>query len=303
MKLVVLLGSDDRLASRHRRALFEEAEAAGATVERIDVDADGDARLIEAVCVPSLFNPIRAVDVRALDSIGDDALAELARSAEASDAFVVATTATLPAGTKRRLPHHEVIECRPPRGVREITSRLRDEAGERKVTLSASQLRSLADRCADDPVRAYQVLDSLATAQIMSPSDRQLEVLLGSASPTVRPWELFAALERGSVEQALTDASTFDTSQIFAFVGWIRPRLLAAARCRAENISSVDAAGHVSDNQAVLRDAVKWARRFGPRVDEAVHAVGVLDDQLRTTGADSGVAFDVTLTTVARLLG
>lgn len=311
MRLVVLVGSDERLLARNRRSVLAQAGSSDAEVppsservdvERIDVAVDGGTRLVEAVTVPSLFGPARVVDARNLDAADDTTLAALAAGADASECLVVASASTLLAGTRKRLPAHELVECKPPSGMRDISTRLRDEAALAAITLSNSQVRMLAERCADDLPRAYQVIDALAVAGIAVPSDRQVEVLAGSASAPVRPWELFAMLQRGDLPAALVAAADMDSGAVFAFTGWLRPRLLGAARCRALDIRSAEQAASVIAGTAA-RDAPGLATRLGGRTDEAVAVIGKLEDRLRSTGVDVSLAFDAALVALHGLLG
>lgn len=295
MELILICGSNDNGVVKERQKAIGHERA-----ERIDVALDGGAALLEAVAAPALFGPRRVVDAVNFDQLGASEADRLNVLAQASDTRVVASCPKVSAALKRKLPRHHLVEVAS-LDARTLPAALGRHCREKGVQLTPELSRLIAQRCADRPNRALQIVDQLAMVGSRSPNRRQVEALLGTTRPKVKPWDIGGWLEGGRVQEALEVAAVLPTDDLFALTGYLRKALLEVSTAMDFGTDGLDRRLNITPNKAatVARRAQSMDRGS---IAAALGRLRDLDDALRAS-RDVGPALDLSLVAYGHCFG
>lgn len=291
MDLTVIVGPDH---DGQRRARASALAGHTGIVERIDVTADGGDALVAAVAAPALFDDARVIEATGFEELSSTNLKTLKTLAAGTDAVVVARATKLGAALRKGLPRHRLIEAATATQ-RTYPADLRDRAREFGVTLNAELITLIAERCRDRPERGFDIISQLALVHILAPKRRQVEALLGSITPEVRPWEITDLLERGEHRDALTLTAQLSPDSRFGLLGYLRRQLTQLDAARRLDVRALAIHLGLTDQRA--GHLARRATRVEPTtLRAALRATSRADLTLRGGDAEAaGAAVDLAL--------
>jgi DNA polymerase III delta subunit len=214
MKLHVLHGDDTDAIARRRTELLQFEGFR----EEADCAEDAGKAVVAAAECPSMFGDIRLIAVENFELTNEENVQRLVEAASASDAVIVARCTTLPAAFSKKLNGVATIEKFVLAKGRDAAGRVTEIAREEGVTLSGPQRMMLIERCGDNLERVRSICWQLSMVGSTTPSDRQLDVLLGSASRDGVPWNVTDALRDGDVKRALEALEGLEAMPVLAYL-------------------------------------------------------------------------------------
>jgi DNA polymerase III delta subunit len=214
MKLYVLHGDDTDAVARRRTELLQHVGFR----EEADCAEDTGKAVVAAAECPSMFGDVRIVAVENFEMTDDENVRRLLDAAPMSDAVIVARCSTLPAAFAKKIAGVATVEKFVLAKGRDAAGRVTEIAREEGVTLSGPQRMLLVERCGDNLERVRSICWQLAMAGSTTPSDRQIDVLLGSSSRDGVPWNVTDALRSGDVRGALQALEGLEAMPVLAYL-------------------------------------------------------------------------------------
>ena len=214
MKLHVLHGDDIDAITRRRTELLEHVGFR----EEADCAEDAGKAVVAAAECPSMFGDVRVIAVENFELTDEENIRRLIEAASMSDAVIVARCGTLPAAFSKKLSGVATVEKFQLAKGRDAAGRINEIARQEGVTLTGPQRMLLVERCGDNLERVRSICWQLAMAGSQTPSDRQLGVLLGSASRDGVPWNVTDALRNGDVKGALEALDGLEAMPVLAYL-------------------------------------------------------------------------------------
>lgn len=299
MRILALTG-DDSWAVRARRAAAIESSPTGPSgVERYDLADDGGASLVKAATTMSLFSGVRVLVGEPAAALSESCANALA--AASTDAHIILWgSAAIPVNVQTILGDRLQHEQFPiPRG-RAIDARVDAMLLQTGVRLSSAARANVIARAGEDLPRALGTLMQLAHMALLSPTDSQVERLLGSSSGTPAPWVLADALERGELAGALEMSAVLEP---VATVNYLSSRMGQVARVLDEGVPEAAAVaawfGWSSTTQA--SKLIGLARRLGPEGVAISWDLIAAADRAVKVSPDASATLDILLVKLCRM--
>jgi DNA polymerase III delta subunit len=289
MDFWVLHGSDDEAIRERRRVLLD---AAGVQHESIDLNEDTADALVNAIGSPSLFSPRRVIALDGLELLDERTAKTIATLAASSDAYVVARASNPTAALLKPLKGFASIEKFTTPRAAALKDRVREIAARHGVKLNNTAEKVVVARAGHDLDRVSSMCRQLELAGIANPSQRQVEVLLGSSSPDGVPWSISDALERFDFKAALAAASGQEPIAVLAY---LTNQITAAARVAETGAQSASAAAErLGISQFAAEKAMWWRRSLGRNIPSGVSCLARADEMAKSSaGGENALAYAI----------
>ena len=297
MELWVLHGSDDEAVRERRRVLLH---AANAQHESIDLNDDTPDALVNAIGSPSLFSPRRVIALEGFELLDERTAKVIAALAASSDAYVVARATSPTAALLKPFKTIATVEKFTTPRAAALRDRVREIAARHTVKLSATTEKVVVARAGHDLDRVSSMCRQLELAGITNPSQRQVEVLLGSSSPDGVPWAISDALERFDFQAAIAASAGQEPIAVLAY---LTNQVSTGARiAEADALTASAAAAKLGISPFAAEKAMWWRKSLGRQLPKAVACLGRADEMAKSApGGENALAF--ALATLCMLLG
>lgn len=289
MKLHVLYGDDTDAIARRRTELLQHVGFR----EEADCAEDAGKAVVAAAECPSMFGDIRVISVENFEMTDEENMRRLVEAAAMSDAVIVARCTVVPATFVKKLAGVATVEKFALAKGRDAAGRVTEIAREEGVTLSGPQRMMLVERCGDNLERVRSICWQLMMAGSTSPSDRQIDVLLGSSSRDGVPWNVTDALRNGDVSGALAALDGLEAMPVLAYLMNTVSNCGRVLEAECKNTKDVEALLGQKSFQA--GQTLELAKRLGNTgVQQAARALVKAElDAKSSVGAEAALALAV----------
>ncbi len=220
--LYILVQQGDDLALRKRRDdLVAESGVPNAVVQRINLEEDEPAHIVQAASAPDLFGGRRCMVVEHFELFPADFVNELAEALKITDAVIVAIVTKAP--TKKTLQaygeHCSIERFAEPKG-QNVAGRIIEIAAQNGVELSQRHARQIARDGIDDYATVNDAFSKIADLGQTSVKDDQLAEIESIVRGAPMPWDLSDAVERGDIKSAfqVMERQTVSPFATFAYI-------------------------------------------------------------------------------------
>ena len=296
MKLVVISGTDDVLVNQTRDRVVA---ATLIDPERLDISEDSGAHLVDLLGALSLFGEGRHGLVDHLEADGGSGLTLLETHAQGSDAVVVACwRGRLGAAHKRRIEAlGELVQAASVGKAAEQVALVKSLGKEAGLSLSSGVESILAGRLGEDPGRLSSVIEQLADAGILSPTEAQVSLLCGSANKDRPAWDVTDAVAAGRPVEAIHIAQEVPAILLASWLGGESLRML---RILEGGLGETEAASVLKIHPFRAKKLVRWAEDLGyDKLRQSCYSAVRLD--LAAKGGDEAALLAATAQWVADL--